>query len=104
MSISVGLDELAARIAERRGGAFLVTVGADESAHVASVRPEWQGDTLTVPTGRTSRANVGVHPTVTLLWPGEPDDEYALLMDGRANATADGLTVQPARAVLHRRS
>jgi hypothetical protein len=104
MSISVGLDELAGRIAERRGGAFLVTVGADGSAHVASVRPEWQGDNLTITSGRTSRANVAVHPTVTLLWPGEADDEYALLVDGHADATPDGLTVQPASAVLHRRA
>jgi hypothetical protein len=104
VSISVGLDELAARTAERRGGAFLVTVGAGGSAHVASVRPEWQGESLTVTTGRTSRANVGVHPTVTLLWPGEADDEYALLVDGHADATQDGLTVHPASAVLHRRA
>jgi hypothetical protein len=104
MSISVGLDELAARIAERRGGAFLVTVGADGSAHVASVRPEWQGESLAIPSGRTSRANVSVHPTVTLLWPGEADDEYALLVDGRADATPDGLAVHPASAVLHRRA
>ena len=104
MSISVGLDELAARIAERRGGAFLVTVGADGSAHVASVRPEWQGETLTIPSGRTSRANVAVHPAGTLLWSGEADDEYALLVDGRADATPDGLAVHPTSAVLHRRA
>jgi hypothetical protein len=104
VSIPVGVEELGARIAERRGGAFLVTVGADGTAHVASVRPEWRGDTLTLASGRTSRANVAVHPTVTLLWPGEPDDEYALLVDGRADATADGLAVHPASAVLHRRA
>jgi hypothetical protein len=104
MSISVGLDELAARIAERRGGAFLVTVGAGGTAHVASVRPEWQGECLVVPSGRTSRANVDVHPAVTLLWPGDADDEYALLVDGPADATPDGLTVRPASAVLHRRA
>jgi hypothetical protein len=104
MSVSVGLDELAGRIAERRGGAFLVTVGADGTAHVASVRPEWQGESLVVPSGRTSRTNVAAHPTVTLLWPGEADDEYALLVDGNAGATQDGLTVQPVAAVLHRRT
>jgi hypothetical protein len=104
MSISVALDELAARIAERRGGAFLVTVGASGTAHVASVRPDWQGDRLMVPSGRTSRANVAVHPAVTLLWPGDADDEYALLVDGQADATQDGLTIRPVSAVLHRRA
>ena len=104
MSISVGLDELAARIAERRGSAYIVTVGDNGSAHVASVRPEWQGDLLTIASGRTSRANVAVHPAITLLWPGDADDEYALLVDGLADATPDGLTVHPASAVLHRRA
>jgi hypothetical protein len=104
MSISVGIDELAARIAERAGGAFLVTVSAGGSAHVVSARPEWHGDELLVASGRTSRANVAAHPDVVLLWPGEADNEYALLVDGRADATQDGLTVHPVSAVLHRRA
>ena len=103
MSITVGLEELAARIAERRGSAYLVTVGDNGSAHVASVRPEWQGELLALVSGRTSRANVAAHPAITLLWPGDADDEYALLVDGHADATPDGLTVQPTSAVLHRR-
>jgi hypothetical protein len=104
MSIAVGMEELAARIAERRGGAYLVTVGRDGSAHVTSVRPEWQGELLAIASGRTSRANVATHPAITLLWPGDADDEYALLVDGHADATQDGLTVQPVKAVLHRRA
>lgn len=104
MSVAVTLDELPARVAERRGGAFLVTMSNDGQAQVLSVRPQWDGDRVRATTGATARANVTVHAGVTLLWPGDPDDPYALLVDGEGIATDDGVVVEPRAAVLHRRA
>ena len=106
MSIPVALTALAERIEEYGDVAFLVTVGESAAPHVVGVRVAWEGDDLVVGAGRSTAANAGVHPSVTLLWPALPGSGYALIVDGPAR-TFDGrdeaaLAITPTRAVLHR--
>jgi len=84
---------------------YLVTVGANGSAHVVSGRARMDGANVRVTAGRTSRANAGVHPTATLLWPASAGEPYSLIVDGEADPDGadDGeLVIRPTRAVLHR--
>jgi hypothetical protein len=99
------LGGLPDRIQEYGQGAFLITVGDSGIPHVVSVAVDWDGATLTTQAGRTSRSNIATRPSVTLLWPGGPSDQYGLLVDGTASAIdgADGpLTITPTSAILHR--
>jgi len=60
-------------------------------------------DTLRVTDlGRTTRANVAAHPSVTLVWPPADPSDYSLIVDGVASMRDDELAVAPTRAVLHR--
>ncbi|HEX4491943.1 MAG TPA: hypothetical protein VH914_12115 [Acidimicrobiia bacterium] len=53
--------------------------------------------------GKTTRANVGAHPEVSLLWPPGPDPGYCLIVDAVAQGEPGStLTVRPTAAVLHR--
>ncbi len=85
--------------------AYLVTVGPEARPHVVAVRVGWDGASLVVGAGRTTTANVGPRPEVTLVWPAPPGRGYSLLVDGAA-ALRDGgdpaLAVEPRKAVLHR--
>lgn len=96
-----------ARVIEERGAtAHLVTVGADDRPHVVAVTVGWHGENLVADAGRTTTANVGLHPYVTLIWPARPGSGYSLIVDGRARLT-DGdepasLAIDPRKAVLHR--
>jgi Pyridoxamine 5'-phosphate oxidase len=105
MTQKLELSGLPDRIREYGRGAFLVTVGDSGTPHVVSVAVDWDGATLSTQAGRTSRSNIAARPSVTLLWPGGPDDEYGLLVDGTASAMdgADGpLTITPTSGILHR--
>jgi hypothetical protein len=105
VSIPVELADLAERMAEFGAAAYLVTINDSGAPHVVSVAPVWQGDELRVPAGSTTTANAGARPAVTLLWPGPPEADYGLIVDGTARSTQDGddgLAVKPTRAVLHR--
>lgn len=105
MSIRVDLDELRARVAEFGPKVLLVSVKPGGLPHVVSVAPSFVGGDLVMPVGRSTRANVEVSPTVTMVWPG-PGDEYCLLVDGLArrhgDAESETIAVEPTGAVLHR--
>lgn len=102
MSVKVELGELAERIGEY-GFAFLVTVGDDARAHVLAVTPAVADGGLVVSgLGRHSVANATAHPHVTLVWPPATPEGYSLIVDGRATVGDDELTVEPAKAILHR--
>jgi hypothetical protein len=102
MSVPVAFDELARRLEEFGSHPFLVTTGADGRAHVVSVAVQFDGERFSVRAGRTSRANLEAHDTVTLLWPGT-GGPYALLVDGAAElGDAEAVTVTATSAVLHR--
>ena len=105
MSVAVSLEQLHARAAEFGECAYLTTVGADGRAHVVSVRASVVDDRVLVRAGRTSSANMGVNPAVTVLWPAPADEAYCLIVDGDG-AVVDGeegeTVIRPTRAVLHR--
>jgi hypothetical protein len=105
----VELSALVERVEEYGPIAYLVTVGADALPHVVSVTVTWadtDGGGLLVGAGRHTSANVGVHPTVTLLWPASPGGAYGLIVDGSATVQGEGasaqLAIAPTAAVLHR--
>ena len=106
MSIPVALAELAARIDEFGGPAYLVTVSPSSEPHVVSVAVAWREDVLVAGTGNRTAANVAVQPTVTLLWPpgdtGSRSGEYSLIVDGHAVVRDGSLEIAPTGAVLHR--
>ena len=105
MSVAVAIEALTEKVAEFGPTLYLVTVGADGRAHVVSVRGRIDAALVRVSAGRTSRANVGVNPSVTLLWPAPAGGPYSLIVDGEVNPGdgAEGeLVVRPTRAVLHR--
>jgi hypothetical protein len=112
MSVTVALEELHERIEACGPQAFLVTVSEAGEAHVVSVVVRRAGDAVAFDAGRTSRANLRARPTATLLWPpapiadaGNADDDYSLIVDGRAAPSddeGDTVVVQPTAAVFHR--
>jgi hypothetical protein len=104
VSVAVELADLRDRVAEHGPVAFLVTVGDDGSPHAVSTRVEMPDDAVVAACGRTTAANAGRRPDVTLLWPARPGADYCLIVDGTATVDADAgrLTLQPVRAVLHR--
>ncbi|HVL03554.1 MAG TPA: pyridoxamine 5'-phosphate oxidase family protein [Acidimicrobiales bacterium] len=106
MSIPVVAAALAGAIEERGPTAYLVTVGGDDRPHVVAVTVGWHDEGLVADAGRTTTANVGLHPDVTLIWPARPGSGYSLIVDGRARLTAgdqpSSLAIAPRKAVLHR--
>jgi len=104
VSVAVAIEALTEKVAEFGPTPYLVTVGADGRAHVVSVRGRVEAALVRVSAGRTSRANVGVNPSVTLLWPAPAGGPYSLIVDGEVNPddAQDELVVRPTRAVLHR--
>jgi hypothetical protein len=109
VSIAVDLSALAECVEEYGPVAYLVTVSADGLPHVVSVTVAWAGDDkqhLVVGAGRHTSANVGAHPTVTLLWPAPAGTTYGLIVDGTARVQGEGaeatLAIGPTAAVLHR--
>ena len=106
VSVTVALDALRARVEEFGSIAFLLTVGESARPHVVSVGVEWDADRLVAGAGRTTSANVGRRPTVSLLWAAPEAGEYALIVDGAAAIETRDETavvvIEPSRAVLHR--
>jgi hypothetical protein len=101
MSIPVQVADLPQRLAEFDRG-YLLTV-KDGLVKAVSVRALPQDGTLVVAApGRGSIANVGVNPSVTLLFPPRADPGMTLLVDGTAVAEGDDVRVTPVGAVLHR--
>jgi len=93
VSVAVDLSALAERVDEYGPIAYLVTVSAEGLPHVVSVTVGWDGDEhqhLVVGAGRHTAANVGDHPTVTLLWPAPPGGAYGLIVDGQARVNGEG--------------
>jgi hypothetical protein len=102
MSVPVSPEALRATAAEFGERAYLVTVNDQATPHVASVVVAMVGDALVCGAGKSTRANVGVHPTATLVWAPTNGGAYSLIVDGEATASDDGVTIAPTSAVLHR--
>jgi hypothetical protein len=105
MSVKVELDEVREQVAACRSCAYLLTMTDDGRPHAVSLEVEWDGDVLVGGAGRTTAANAGRSPEVSLLWPVSGRDGYALIVDGRAEVRPDGdsatVAVTPSGAVLH---
>ena len=103
MSIPVELHALERAIGELGPEALLVTVTEDSTPHVVSVIVAYSDGRLVMGGGRRTRANIEVHPRVTLLWPVLHDDAYRLIVDGVATTTLDEhIDIVPTDAVFHR--
>ncbi len=107
MSVAVSLDRLREEVARFGDNPYLLTVTADGRPHAVAVGISWHGDALEAGAGTRTVANVTERPAVTLLWPALEPGGYSLIVDGEATAagagSGDRLSVQPAKAVLHRR-
>ena len=105
MSVRVELDELRDKVSTWGPAAFLVTVTPEGTPHIVSVSVAFDGGDLVAGAGRTTSANVGERPDVSLLWAPAPDG-YSLIVDGpaavRAGVDGNVVVVSPTRAVLHR--
>jgi hypothetical protein len=102
MSVKVDLDSLSEALGDF-AFAYLITVGDDYRAHTVAVDAVLVDGVLDVGSiGNSTRRNASAHVDVTLVWPPREPGGYTLIVDGRAQLTDDGLTVVPARAVLHR--
>lgn len=105
MSVKVELGEVREQVAACRSCAYLLTVTDDGRPHAVSLEVEWDGDVLVGGAGRTTAANAGRSPEVSLLWPVSGRDGYALIVDGRAEVSPDGdsarVAITPGGAVLH---
>lgn len=102
MSIPVDVQGLRTAIAERGGGAYLLTVSDDGSPHAVHVAVRWEGDTLAADVGRRTAANASIRPSVSLLFPLRTTDDYSLIVDGTAAVHERLVRVTPAKAILHR--
>ncbi|MCC6763417.1 MAG: hypothetical protein IT293_02030 [Deltaproteobacteria bacterium] len=106
MTIPVALEGLRAAIAERVGGAYLLTVTDDARPHAVHVALGWEGDLLIAEVGARSAQNAASRPAVALLYPAAEPGGYSLIVDGTA-AVAPGegkrrIRIAPSKAVLHR--
>lgn len=106
MSIPVSLQELRAAVAERTGGAYLLTVTDDARPHAVHAAFAWEGDALVAEVGKGSARNAVARPAVSLLYPPREAGGYSLIVDGTAAVDpGDGkraVRVTPVKAVLHR--
>lgn len=104
MSGQVDLERLAQAITEF-DSAFLITVSADDRIHTVTVEPTLAGDKIHVDAvGRRTIANVQAHSAVSLAWSPREPGGYALMVDGCAAPSGEGLDVVPTKALLHRRA
>lgn len=104
MSVKVDLDQLADALADFTF-AYLITVTDDYRAHTVAVQPVLADGMLDVGAiGKTTRNNARTHPDVTVVWPPREPGGYTLIIDGRAHPSGEALTIEPTRAVLHRKA
>lgn len=104
MSVKVDLDRLADVLADF-GFAYLITVGDDYRAHTVAVDPVFGEGRLDVGTvGRHTRENTVRHGDVTIVWPPTSPGGYSLIVDGRAHQAGESVSIEPIKAVLHRKA
>lgn len=107
MSVPVPLEQLRAAIDERGGRAYLLTVADDLRPHAVHVQVGWEGARLVAAVGKRTAANAAARAAVSLLYPVRGGDDYSLIVDGTASASASDaqrLLITPTRAILHRQA
>lgn len=104
MSVKVDLDRLAEVLGDF-GFAYLISVGDDYRAHTVTVDPVFADGRLELGTvGRHTRENTARHGDVAVVWPPREPGGYSLIVDGRAQQADESLSIEPTRAVLHRKA
>jgi hypothetical protein len=102
MSIPVDLERLRDEADARGSWAYLLTTRADGRPHAVAITPTWDGGVLVTETGRTTTANSGERPLVSLVWPPAEEGGYHLVVDADATAGDGFVRLRPTKAVLHR--
>jgi len=102
VSIPATPPDLAAQIGQHGPSAQLVTVTDAGRPHVVAVAVTTVEGGLSVPAGSHTRANVAVHPDVTLLWAAPAGSAYSLVVDGTATVDGETVVIRPSSALLHR--
>lgn len=103
MSIPVTVDDLPSML-ESFGPGYLLSTSPDGRVKAVTVQPSVDGDgllTIAGP-GRGSLANIAGNDQVTVLFPPLEPRGFTLLVDGRATADGEDVTVLVGGAVLHR--
>jgi len=97
--------DLEAVARERGGRAYIVTVSDEGGPHTVHVRVRWEQGGLVAEVGGRTAANAAARPQVSILYPVRSDEDYSLIVDGRA-AVEPGdsrqVRVTPTKIVLHR--
>jgi hypothetical protein len=101
MSIAVSIEELPAALADFPWG-YLLTVADDGRPRVRAVPTNLVDGRLCCRTGDGARANVAGRANITMVFPSMVSGGMSLIVDGDAEATADGISLTPTSAVLHR--
>ena len=101
MSYPVASADLG-RALEQYAEGYLLTVTADAATRAVAVRPRLVDGRVVVGAGRSSSANVGLNPKVTILCPPTGEKGFTLLVDGVASVEGDEIQVEPTSVVLHR--
>lgn len=113
VSIRVEPERLAEH-ADVRPFAYVVTMGSSEDkahVHVIATAVTVSGALVTCKAvGNSTRRNIGINSSVTLIWPpaptdgGEsgPYDRYTLIADGYGSMDGESVVVSVDGAILHR--
>lgn len=102
MSIPVSVEGLAKAMANLPY-AYLLTVSDDGRPHAVAVTPELVDGVLRATVGKRTASNAQARPDgVSLVWPPTEVGGYSLIVDGRASASGELVSVTPTKAVLHR--
>lgn len=101
-SVSIKVDPagLAAAVADYGSAHLLSTDGTHVRTVCADV--SLSDGVFHAPRSKSTAANVGSNPTVTLLFPPTEHHGFSLIVDGTAQDTGEELIVTPTSAVLHR--
>ena len=102
MSIKVSLEELPTLIRERGEAVYVCTVSDPAVSHLSHTTATIADGRILCGAGGMGRRNADERPAVVLLWPSREPKDYSLIVDGIARVTADGLSIEPQSAVLHR--
>ena len=93
MSFPVARADLGLALQQYAEG-YLLTVTPDATTRAVAVRPSVVDGQVVVGAGRSSSANVAVHPHVTVLCPPTTEKGFTLLIDGTATVAGDEIRIE----------
>jgi hypothetical protein len=102
VSVPVAIDRLREEVSRFGEHPFILTVSDTGRPHAVSATVAWDGDELIGGCGRSTAANAGARPEISLLWPPVEAGGYSLIVDGTASVDEQQIRLRPAKAVLHR--